>query len=262
MTPPVNIRSSGEVLDLIVAAIASSVIVFFLGIISGGVVCFWAIVGIIVVIITISLANSRLRETSDRVDENYPDLKESVEESSRKMGITEPEVYIYKSSSVNAYTRGLFRPVVVLQKGLLDVMGDKEVLFTLGHEMGHIRLRHSPLKTLFESGMTAVPLILYLPLLAFRHLFFRGKLSRSMERSADRAGLYVCNDINSAVGCLLKLRLGRDVGEDAVMDAIRSGFSGGGSGSLLSSHPATGRRISDLVKFSKSSGIGWKRELD
>ena len=248
-------RSNGEVTDLVLAAVASSAIVVFLSIISGGIVCFWAAVGILVVIITISLANSRLRNRAEKVEVGS-DLKRAVEKAAKKLEISEPEVFIENTPSVNGYTRGLFKPVVVLNKGLLDVMDDGEVMFTLGHEMGHIKLRHSPIKTLFESGMTAVPLILYLPLMAFRKLFFRGKLSRSMERSADRAGLYLCGDITSAIGCLLKLRLGRDVDDSVIKKAIRSGF-GEVTSSIFSTHPGTGRRISDLVEYSKRSGIGW-----
>ena len=109
--------------------------------------------------------------------------------------------------------------------------------------------------------MTHVPFIIYLPLLLFRLLFLRGRMSRSMEHSADRAGLYACRDIGAAVSCMLKLHTGSaSIDQDVIRKAIESGgkeFGQSGWQNILSTHPDKASRIRVLTEYSRTHGIGW-----
>ncbi|MGA1822899.1 MAG: M48 family metallopeptidase [Thermoplasmatota archaeon] len=263
MVSSIELRTGRELFDLTVAAVSAFLIITLLGIITFGAVYFWAVVGLVITIISIMVANSSVKRKAVRVTRGgVPEIEELVDEARSKLEMGRTEVYIDGSREVNAYTRGIFGPIIVLHKGLVDVMNRGELLYVIGHEMGHIKLKHSPLKTLFEAGMVNVPLILYLPLMAFRLLFFRARLSRSMEHSADRAGLHACGDIRSVVGCMLKLKSnGRPIDRGAISEAISMGLTGRTDdfrlSELLSSHPETTRRIREIVEYSKKTGVGW-----
>jgi len=260
----VELRTGRELFDLVVAAFAALLIISVLGIITVGTVYIWAAIGLIITIISIMVANRSVKRRGVQVTRGgVPEIEELVDQARDRLEMDRIEVYIDGNSEVNAYTRGIFGPIIVLHKGLVDIMDRGELLFVIGHEMGHIKLRHSPIKTLFEAGMVNVPLILYLPLLAFRLLFFRGRMSRSMEHSADRAGLHACGDIRSVVGCLLKLRSkGESVDNVSIDRAITMGLTGNTDDlkltELISTHPETTRRIREIVEYSKRTGIGWK----
>lgn len=267
MVSNIELRTGRELFDLVVAAIAAFLIISVLGIVTLGMVYVWAVIGLVITLISIMVANSSVKRRSVQVTKGgVPEIEELVDEARGKLEMGRTEIYIDGGREINAYTRGIFGPIIVLHKGLVDVMNRGELLFVLGHEMGHIKLKHSPLKTLFESGMVNVPWIIYLPLMPFRMLFFRGRMSRSMEHSADRAGLYACGDIRSVVGCMLKLRSnGKPVAEGSVNKAITMGLTGETDDlrltELISTHPETTRRIREIVEYSKRTGVGWT-EID
>jgi Zn-dependent protease with chaperone function len=134
-------------------------------------------------------------------------------------------------------------------------MDRDEVMFVLGHEMGHIRLRHYAIQTVLGSPGAGVPWIVYLPLLAFRVLFLRGKLSRSMEYSADRAGLIACGSLENAVSTMIKLGSGKWVAPEQVKGVIDGRMKIDGDRGLLaeilSTHPDLDDRVKELVRFGR-----------
>ena len=60
----------------------------------------------------------------------------------RILDVEEPELYVNLDPVPNAYTFGHKRPFIVLTSGLIDLLGDEELLFTIGHELGHIKAGH------------------------------------------------------------------------------------------------------------------------
>ena len=53
-----------------------------------------------------------------------------------------PELYIEWGYSVNAVTVGAENPIIVLNSGLIDLCDDEEIMFVIGHELGHVKSNH------------------------------------------------------------------------------------------------------------------------
>ena len=251
-----TLRHTREWADLAIALIIALFFVSIITMFTWGICCLWGFIGLIFVAIMVAVQNSHLRNTSKRVTKDDAMLHDLASKAAGKVGIDLPEIYVSKSNEVNAYTRGIVSPIIVLHQGILDRMDRKEISFILGHEMGHIRLRHYAITTILDSSGISVPLLIYLPLLAFRMLFLRGKLSRSMEYSADRAGLIACGDLESAVSTMIKLGSGKSVTPDQVKGAIDGRFQIDGDrgimGAILSTHPDLDDRVKELVRFGRS----------
>jgi len=263
MVSNASLRYPGEWFDLMVAIILGTFILLTLGTLTGGLCCFWGLIGVIVMLLMVAVSNNHLREVSTRVnEEGAPELSSLCEDASRKLGMDLPEVYLDGSPQVNAYTRGIVTPVVVLNKGLLDVMDQGELRFVIGHEFGHIKLYHFAIRTMFDSSIFRVPMLAYIPLLIYKMLFLNGRMSRSMEHSADRAGLHSCEDIRSAVSCMIKLKSGRKkIDRRSVSKAVAGKLDldddGGFLSELFSTHPEFKDRIKELVAYSRDNDLGW-----
>ena len=60
----------------------------------------------------------------------------------RILDVPEPELYVTLNPVPNAYTYGHKSPFIVLTSGLIDLLGDEELSFVIGHELGHIKAGH------------------------------------------------------------------------------------------------------------------------
>ncbi|MCK5773237.1 MAG: M48 family metallopeptidase [Thermoplasmata archaeon] len=260
-----QLRYRWEWIDLPIALWISFWIAFILTILSFGFFLIWLGMSLMITIVFTYIANKAMPLKSKVTPSNHPTVDRMCDGASRELDMKRPRVYLNDSKDVNAYSRGILSPIIVLQKGIIDLMDQEEVNFVIGHEMGHIKMRHAPIRTLFESSMVRVPLLLYPPMFIFRMLFLRGRLSRSMEFSADRAGLHATGDIRSAVRCIIKLSTReKSVDPEDVEEAINmemGDIAGMRRSRLisrtLSTHPDGLRRIEELVRYSKRTGVGW-----
>lgn len=122
-----------------------------------------------------------------------------------------PDLYIEQGSGViNAYTTGVQRPLVVLSAECISMLSYDELLFILGHEVGHIKSQH----VLYHQMAEVLPVagaILGSATLGFGSLLATGlELAllgwrRNSELTADRAGLLACQDLEAATMVLMKL---------------------------------------------------------
>jgi Zn-dependent protease with chaperone function len=127
--------------------------------------------------------------------------------------VPEPELYVRYSAVYNAYTSGMQRTHVVLHSALVDDFTDDELLYVIGHELGHIKCGHllykmvgANLILLLEALGQYVPFapqFLAYPLVA---AFF--EWSRQAEFSCDRLGLLTCQDPKVAQQANMKLGCG------------------------------------------------------
>jgi Zn-dependent protease with chaperone function len=142
-----------------------------------------------------------------------PTLHRLLLEGCRVLRVAEPELYVRHDAQLHAATAGVARPFIVVSSTLLDQLDDDEILYVLGHELGHIQCGHVLYQML---GRFLVPVLdaLGQATLGVGRLAGVGLLTafyewlRQAEFSCDRAGLLTCQDPNIAYSAILKLGAG------------------------------------------------------
>lgn len=200
--------------------------------------------------------NALMQSTQRVTTQDMPDLARLVARGVARLQPGQVETYVARSRQLNAYTFGLSSPkVVVLYSALFQVMDEDELLFILGHELGHVALGHTWLNSLV-GGLAGIPASWSAgSLLTLAFLWW----NRTCEYSADRAGLLACGNLEKAVRALIKLAAGAEalrVGGlekayrriDAEDDTWAGNFS-----EVLQSHPLLIRRIEELRRYAASN---------
>lgn len=139
--------------------------------------------------------------------ESCPELYNMVHESAETLDIDRlPEIYTQWSYGINAYTTGYKdNTILVLQSGSVDLMPDPELTFVIGHEMGHIKSGH----VLYHMMVQYFAQIISSTVLAGKFIvpiqLGLNYWYRMSEFTADRAGLLVCQDLEAALGAIMKM---------------------------------------------------------
>ena len=139
--------------------------------------------------------------------ESCPELYNIVHESAETLDIDRlPEIYTQWSYGINAYTTGYKdNTILVLQSGSVDLMPDPELTFVIGHEMGHIKSGH----VLYHMMVQFFAQIISSTVLAGKFIvpiqLGLNYWYRMSEFTADRAGLLVCQDLEAALGAIMKM---------------------------------------------------------
>ena len=143
------------------------------------------------------------------------------------------DIQVYKSSEINAFS--MANGAIRLNSSLMDIMNDNELLFVIGHEIGHIvntdskdsyRLAYA-ISHLY-TGESLAPKIIE----KITSYLVNAKFSRHEEREADAYAVKFIKHnkipLKLVIGALEKL--------------------GSNSSNLLSTHPGTEERILTLKK--------------
>jgi len=146
------------------------------------------------------LLASALRIT-DRIIPSLTERIAVVQQMTHLEG-TEVETFIFNSSQYSASCMCLENGAVVLMisSGLYSALTERELLFVVGHEFGHVVYGHHLLPAraiLAERGVCDAERAL--KLMAW---------SRRAEISADRVGLLCCQDLDVAAKAFIKLSSG------------------------------------------------------
>ena len=203
--------------------------------------------------------HQELLSLADRVTPTaLPDLDRLVRRGGKRLQPGPLDVFVAPGGELNAYTFGLSSPkAVVLYTGLFPVMDEDELLFILGHEMGHVALGHTWLNSLV-GGMAGIPASWSVgTILALVFLWW----NRMCEYSADRAGLLACGNPEKAITALVKL--GAGPGARTRCDLERAyrqidaedDTPSGALGEFLASHPMLIRRIEKLRQYASTEGF-------
>ncbi len=128
-------------------------------------------------------------------------------------------IFVEAQGELNAYMMGSEIPIIVATRGLVEACTHNELVFVLGHELGHYICGHSRCHSLahwltntadavggslVKSGVGAVAGIATMVATSgIRPLLMAW--SRYSELSADRAGLLACRDFETASSAFLKL---------------------------------------------------------
>lgn len=201
--------------------------------------------------------HQNLLKRSTRLDEhNAPRLAYLIQRAAHRLSPGAVEVVLTPGDILNAYTFGILPPkVIVLYSSLLDVMDEEELLFIIGHEMGHISLGHTWLNSLV-GGLAGIPSPWSAgAVLSMAFLWW----NRACEYSADRAGLLACGKPEKAITALIKLGVGRALSSpdelerayrliDAEDDTLLGSLS-----DLLRGHPLLIRRIEKIRSYARST---------
>jgi Zn-dependent protease with chaperone function len=155
---------------------------------------------------TILYTGSNLKVTKD----GFPKIHRLLDKVCEVLNLAQrPALYLEWGYHINGFTIGVENPIIVLTSGAIDLLDEGELLYLIGHEVGHIKSRH----TLYHQMGS------FLPVLADK--FGRATLGlgellsaplqlallwwqRMSELTADRAGLLASQDIDLATRVMMK----------------------------------------------------------
>jgi len=95
----------------------------------------------------------------------FPRLNRYLGWGCRILDIDEPEMYVTLDPNPNAYTYGHKSPFIVMTSGLIDILGDEELSFVIGHELGHIKAGHVLYTVIARNIAAIISALLGLPTL-------------------------------------------------------------------------------------------------
>ena len=142
---------------------------------------------------------------------NFPEIMNIYLEACSILDVKDiPDLYFENDLNINASAFGITKTFITITKGAIDFLSNDELLFLLGHELGHIKGRHTlyrliafellPLVSIgidqFTLGLGAIGTqALYVPLFYY---------VRMTELTCDRAGLLCCQNKSPALGVFMK----------------------------------------------------------
>ncbi|MBK8119759.1 MAG: M48 family metallopeptidase [Sulfuritalea sp.] len=131
-----------------------------------------------------------------------PTLNQLKEMLRTTLRLVQPiDLYVQANPELNAYcmpTRKGTRLVMCLHSSLVDLLTLHELMFVMGHEVGHAILGHGRIPKIGFDDMDFSPL----------EVVRTRTLSRRQEVSCDRVGLLACQDVRVAGSALLKIMSG------------------------------------------------------
>lgn len=210
------------------------------------------------------------RVTGETAPEIYAVYKKALE----CLDITEEYPFYAKSDyAYNAYTTGGSEPYVVIHSSMLKNLTEEELLFVIGHELGHVKSGHLIYYTMAQYinlliGQIPLPGV---DVAATGIQFALVHWARMHEYTADRAGALVAGSIEAG-----QKGLGRLLGMDEKLPGIQfqiedmltqnANFEESNrdvwgkiiSASMIfqSTHPWTVSRIQELEKWKQDDGYG------
>ena len=148
-----------------------------------------------------------LENTADNVrvtPRMFPRLHRYLGWGCRILDVDEPELYVTMDPTPNAFTYGHKSPFIVLTSGLIDLLGDEELSFVVGHELGHIKAGHV-LYTVLARNIASIISAIGQATLGIGSLIGQGLVFalhdwyRKSELTADRAGLLCVQNLDPCI---------------------------------------------------------------
>lgn len=144
-------------------------------------------------------------EGIDITSESLPDMYRQLEKACKVLGIANIPSYTtdwyygpYHYSNGEAHRR------IIMMSGSVDLFTESEMMFVLGHELGHQACGHKPFHMLVETFYTPfaddVTLKIWASLIKMPLL----EWYRLSDYTADRVGLLCCQDLNIALSTMIK----------------------------------------------------------
>ena len=128
----------------------------------------------------------------------YPDLHQMITECATTLDLQPiPELYIQQDPTPNAMAIGLDKPIIVITTGMLHLLDEDGIRFTIGHEVGHVLSGHAVYRTMMLQLIGIAQSIQWMPIGAWgirAILLGLNEWFRKSELSCDRAGLLCVQD--------------------------------------------------------------------
>lgn len=151
---------------------------------------------------TIQYTGSHLKVTSD----NYPSIYEYLQYAAKILDVKQiPELYIQWGYDINAGTVGAENPIIVLNSGLIDLCDDDEIMFAIGHELGHVKSNHMLYHMMAQVINIIIDQIPFGNIAAVPIQYALYYWDRMSEFTADRAGLLCCQNKDAAIRAFMKM---------------------------------------------------------
>ncbi|HTN23194.1 MAG TPA: M48 family metallopeptidase [Solirubrobacteraceae bacterium] len=122
----------------------------------------------------------------------------------------EYDLYLTAEPVANAMAVGSGKPIVVLNSGTVELLGDDQLEAVIAHEVAHILSDHvlyrTALQILLRLTTTRLPMGANLPLMAVQHALL--EWSRATELTCDRAAAIVTRDPRLVCKMLMTMSAG------------------------------------------------------
>jgi len=218
--------------------------------------------GLIWGLLQIHLRHQALRNAAVRAGPGqHQEVHQAAVEVARRLGMSAtPPVYVMQAEQANAFAIGISSPDIFITEALLGLLSPAELQGILGHEMGHVKARHTMLQTLVEYPLRAafVHWTMLLP-------FWLGNLatrwwSRMAEYSADRAATIAAGGPEPFAQALVKM-VNFGSGGDAISEGELRRYLTGATAQasaeaavaeLAMTHPLVERRLTAIGRFAAS----------
>ena len=155
---------------------------------------------------TVQMTGSNVRVT----EKNVPYLHNALIKVCEILNIKDiPPLYL-EQGFINAYTMGMKTPMLVICNSCLSLLSYDELLFLIGHEIGHIKSQHVMYHTI-GSYLPVIGNLIGSLTFGIGELISGGlnlalyNWQRKSEFTADRAGLLACQNPDAAVSLMYKL---------------------------------------------------------
>ena len=109
------------------------------------------------------------------------------------------------SYNINACTIGSKSPIIVLNSGLIDLCDEDEIMFVIGHELGHVKSNHMLYHMMAQVINLVINSIPFGSVAAAPLQYALYYWDRMSEFTADRAGLLCCQNKAAAVRAFMKM---------------------------------------------------------
>ena len=153
-------------------------------------------------IYTVQYTGSNLKVTK----RNYPLIYQYLEDACKILDLPKvPDLYIEWDYNINACTIGAENPIIILNSGLIDLCTDEEIMFIIGHEVGHIKSNHMLYHMMAQVINYFIDATPGGTIVAGGLQFALYYWSRMSEFTADRAGLMCCQDHEAMARAFVKM---------------------------------------------------------
>ena len=162
----------------------------------------WITTNTVEKIYTVQYTGSNLKVTPT----SYPKIYRYLEDACKILDLQKvPDLYIEWGYSINACTVGAEHPIIILNSGLIDLCDEEEIMFVIGHEVGHIKSNHMLYHMMVQVVNYFIDSLPGGTLIAGGLQYALYYWYRMSEFTADRAGLLCCQNQDAMIRAFIKM---------------------------------------------------------